>query len=256
MERGVCGDWHSHPTHDDETVMSGAPGHPPRYHLGMGTIQPHRSPELLAELKRASAFHDFVMKSFPDSITPADDRVNMLAAQTHLADDLFGSILYLISAGGPYDGGAFALVRPLVEVSVEAQWQFLCANDETFRRAYAGEDVDPGLPNMMDELDKYIGDPVFAGLRANVKVLHGFTHGGIEQLGRRFDAEGNLRATYTDKEKFEVLRVGAANFALLSSIFCQAAFGMHEMAASSAAIEAKYQELYGAGGCDVGAAVQ
>ena len=212
----------------------------------MGVVQPHRSLELLAELKRASEFHDFVMKNYPDTFTPADDRVNMLAMKTHLADDLYASILHLISAGGPYDGGAFALVRPLLEVCVEAQWQFSCATDEIFRRAYAGEDVDPGLPNMMDELDKRIGHPVFAGMRANVKVLHGFTHGGIEQLGRRADAEGNLRATYTDEEKCEAVRVSTEYISHLSSIFCQAAFGMHETAPRSAAIEAKYEELYGA----------
>jgi hypothetical protein len=212
----------------------------------MAIVQPHLSSELHTELERAGAFHKFVMKTFPGNFTVANDRVNMLAAKTHLADDLYGSILYLLSAGGAYDGGAFALVRPLVEASVEAQWQFFCASDETFKRAHAGEDVDPGLPNMMDELDKRIGDPVFAGLRANVKTLHGFTHGGLEQLGRRFDAEGNLRASYSDKAKFEAIRVSAAIFALLSSIFCQAASNLPEKDGRSAAIEGKYAELYGA----------
>jgi hypothetical protein len=211
----------------------------------MAILQPDLSPELRAELERAGAFHDFVMKTFPGTFTVADDRVNMLAAKTHLADDLYGSILYLLCAGGPYDGGAFALVRPLVEASVEAQWQFFCASDETFRRAYAGEDVDPGLPNMMDELDKKIGDSVFAGLRANVRTLHGFTHGGLEQLGRRFDAEGNLRANYSDQEKFEAIRASTATYALLSSVFCQAASGVPEKDGRAAAIEAKYAELYG-----------
>jgi hypothetical protein len=211
----------------------------------MAIVQPHLSPELRTELERAVAFDGFVRKTFPDTFIPADDRVTMLAAKTHLSDDLYGSIIYLLSAGGPYDGAAFALVRPLVEASVEAQWQFFCASDETFKRAYAGEDVDPGLPNMMQELDKHIDDPVFAGLRGNVKTLHGFTHGGLEQLGRRFDAEGNLRATYSDKEKFEAVRVSTATFALLSSVFCQAVCGVTKKDARSAAIEAKYGELYG-----------
>jgi len=211
----------------------------------MATIQPHLSPELRAELERAHSFHTFATQTFPDAFTVASDRVNMLAAKTHLADDLYGSILYLLGAGGPYDGGAFALLRPLIEASVEAQWQFFCASDETFRRAYAGEDVDPGLPNMMDELDKEIGDSVFAGLRANVKVLHGFTHGGIEQLGRRFDTEGNLHANYSDGEKVEAIRVSTSTFALISSIFCQASSSAAQKDARSAAIEAKFADLYG-----------
>ncbi|MGH9656046.1 MAG: DUF6988 family protein [Bryobacteraceae bacterium] len=211
----------------------------------MAIVQPRLSPELRSGLERAGAFHEFVKKTFPNTFTVANDRINLLAAKTHLADDLYGSVLYLFSAGGSCDGGAFALVRPLVEVSVEAQWQFFCASDETFRRAYAGEDVDPGLPNMMDEIDKRIGDLVFAGLRANVKTLHGFTHGGLEQLGRRFDAEGNLRANYSDEEKFGAIRVSTATFALLSSVFCKAVSGVPEKDDRSAAIQAKYAELYG-----------
>jgi hypothetical protein len=212
----------------------------------MAIIEPYLSSELEAELQRAGTFHEFVMKTFPSTFTAATDRVTMLAVKTHLADDLYGSILYLLRAGRPYDGGAFALLRPLLEVSVEAQWQFFCASDETFRRAYAGEDVDPGLPNMMCEVDRISGGSVFAALRANVKTLHGFTHGGSEQLGRRFDSEGNLRANYSDEDKFEAIRVGTETYARLSSIFCQAASGVSEKDGRSEAIEAKYAELYGA----------
>lgn len=167
-------------------------------------------------------------KTFPDTFTVTNDRLNLLAAKTHLADDLYGSILHLLAAGGACDGGAFALIRPLVEISVEGQWQFFCASEDTFRRPYAGEDVDPGLPNMMDDPDKKIGDSLFAGSRTNVKTLHGFTHGGIEQLGRRFDAEGNLRANYSDAEKSEAIRASAAMIAVLASAFCQAASGNTE----------------------------
>jgi hypothetical protein len=147
-------------------------------------------------------------------------------------------------ARNPYDGGAFALVRPLVEASVEGLWQFYCASEETFRRAYAGEDVDPGLPNMMDELDKHLGERVFGGLRTNVKTLHGFTHGGIEQLGRRFDNEGNLHPNYSDQEKRTAIQVASATYVLLSSIFCKEASDSPSIDERSTAIETRYTELY------------
>jgi hypothetical protein len=51
---------------------------------------------------------------------------------------------------------------------------------------------------------------------------------------------------YSDEEKFEAIRVGTATYALLSSIFCQAASGVSEKDGRSEAIEAKYAELYGA----------
>lgn len=215
------------------------------YRLHITTTQPYLGHELRPELERAGTFHNFVRKAFPKTFTVVNDRVNMLAAKTHLADDLYGSILYLFSAGGSYDGGAFALVRPLLEASVEGQWQFFCAEDETFRRAYAGEDVDPGLPNMMGELDRIAGYPVFADLRAKFRTLHGFTHGGLEQLGCRFDAEGNLRANYPDQLKSEAIRISTSTYALLGSVFCQAASGSPEKDMSSAAIEEQYSELYG-----------
>lgn len=97
----------------------------------------------------------------------------------------------------------------------------------------------------MDALDKYIGDSVFGGLKANVQTLHGFTHGGIEQLGRRFDLEGNLGANYPDNEKIEAVRVATATYVLLSSVFCKAASGIPDKDERSTAIEARYAELYG-----------
>jgi hypothetical protein len=41
----------------------------------------------------------------------------------------------------------------------------------------------------------------FAAIAPHIAALHGYTHGGLEQLGRRFDAVGNVRPTYADGAK-------------------------------------------------------
>jgi hypothetical protein len=64
----------------------------------MAIIEPRLSAELHSELNRAHLLHTFVMEAFPSTFMPASDRVTLLAAKTHLADDLYGSILYLLSA--------------------------------------------------------------------------------------------------------------------------------------------------------------
>lgn len=52
------------------------------YRFDMAIMLPNLSPELLTELDRAGSLHAFVMKTFPGTFMPENDRVNMLAAKT------------------------------------------------------------------------------------------------------------------------------------------------------------------------------
>ncbi len=99
---------------------------------------------------------------------------------------------------------------------------------------------------MMEAIDKVSGADFFAGMKGNVKVMHGFTHGGREQLGRRFDAEGNLRANYSDDEKKEVVRATTATFVLLTSIFHKVLLDDPTQDIQTAVLNEKFVELYGA----------
>lgn len=213
----------------------------------MAIIEPHLSPEFLAELDRAAALRIFCAQTFPDTIIPKTDRVSLFAAKTHLIFDLFGGLLHLFHAGGIFDGAAMALVRPIVENGVSAQWLQFCARDETFAKAYLGEEYSPGLSNMMDGVDRFIGEPVHAHLKSGIQAMHEFTHGGLAQVARRFDAAGDLRSTYTDGEKTEAVRATGALFALVSSLFCRLVSTNINPTndARAVAIEAEYVELYG-----------
>ena len=45
--------------------------------------------------------------------------------------------------------------------------------------------------HMADEIEKKVNaDGLFATIKPYINTLHGYTHGGMEQLGRRFNATG------------------------------------------------------------------
>jgi len=87
---------------------------------------------MVAVVAKAQAVHEAIrssMPEFPMAVTNYDVRRGQLFATSfHLNHDLHGSIIRLISAGGSCDGGAFALLRPLVESFVKGMWLFYCAS--------------------------------------------------------------------------------------------------------------------------------
>jgi len=102
---------------------------------------------------------------------------------------------------------------------------------------------------MADAIDKALPttDGLFQALKLFIAALHGYTHGGLEQLGRRFDAEGNVCATYTDGERFEVVNATTAYLVMFAVAWCQIYTGGDPVSEPrSAAIMQHYSETYGA----------
>jgi hypothetical protein len=84
-------------------------------------------------------------------------------------------------------------------------------------------------------------------LKPFVTSLHGYTHGGLEQLGRRFDDEGNIRANYEDGAKIEVINATTSYLVMLAVAWCQIVEGgQPDKEPRSAVIMARYNELFGA----------
>jgi hypothetical protein len=63
----------------------------------------------------------------------------------------------------------------------------------------------------------------FLTISPYIKALHGYTHGGLEQLGRRFNADGNIQSNYSDEEKIEAVKATTAHLAALAIAWCQIA---------------------------------
>lgn len=183
---------------------------------------PEISKKLHSEIYKAEQMHDFVMHTMPDKFVGDTDQKLLVAAILSLTAEHHGAILYLLKSGR-FDGSAFALVRPLVDAAYRAHWLYSCAKPEIIARIKKGEDVYPGLINMATEIEKKVNaDGMFASIAPYINTLHGYTHGGLEQLGRRFDATGlEVRPNYSDGEKVEVVNATTAHLTALAIAWCQ-----------------------------------
>lgn len=81
---------------------------------------------------------------------------------------------------------------------------------------------------MANEVDKHMSytGGLFTALKPYVKTLHGYTHGGLEQLGRRFDASGNVQPNYDAGERLEVIDSVTAYLVKLAVAWCQIVDGV------------------------------
>lgn len=213
----------------------------------MPTYRPEVSKEILERIGVAETMHDFVLATVPDKLILDTDQKVIIVALFSLTIEHHGAILYLLSSGR-FDGSAFALTRPLIDAVYRAFWVHSCAEPKHLEAIRRGGFQYPPLPNMADEVEKcmsYTGG-LFTTIKPFITGLHGYTHGGLEQLGRRFDEHGNIRAAYKDGEKLEVINSTTAYLVMFAVAWCQIVAGAQpDQEPQSAAIMTRYGELFG-----------
>jgi hypothetical protein len=201
---------------------------------------------VLDRIVTAEAMHNFVLEAVPCEFTTETDEKTVIVAFFSLVVEHHGAILTLLKTGR-FNGSAFALVRPLVDAVYRAFWVHFCAKPEHIAAIRNGDSPYPGLPNMADEVEKkmdYTGG-LFTALTPHIKSLHGYTHGGLEQLGRRFDASGNVQPNYATGERLEVVDSTTAYLVMLAVAWCQIVDGGPPANEKrSASIMARYNELF------------
>ena len=178
---------------------------------------------LLNEIQRAEVIHDFILKTIPDRIIADTEEKILVVSLFSLALEHHRAILHLFKAG-PFDGSALALVRPLIDAAYRAHWIYSCATPEIIRRISEGRDeIYPRWPNLALEVEKRIGTGgYFAAIVPHIHTLHGYTHGGIEQLARRYDTpDGDVKPSYPDAIKIESVKVITAHLTALAIAYCQ-----------------------------------
>jgi hypothetical protein len=215
--------------------------------LPMPVYEPIVSKELLTQIDCAEKLHNFVLSNVPDRLLLDTDEKTVLVALFSLAIEHHGAILHLLKSGR-FDGSAMALTRPLIDCVYRALWLHSSGKPDHFASVRVGGSPYPGLPNMADAIDKTLPatDGIFQVLKPFITALHGHTHGGLEQLGRRFDGEGNVRATYTDGERIEVDSATTAYLVMFAVAWCQIyAGGDPKSEPRSAAIMRHHGEAYG-----------
>jgi hypothetical protein len=200
---------------------------------------------LKSELHRAMEMNTFVVRNVPDSFKGDSDEKILVGGYFSLILEHHGAILYLLQSGR-FDGSALALVRPLIDAAYRAHWVYSSASPENVAKLRNGEKCDPGLINMAEAVEKNINaGGFFLTITPYINALHGYTHGGLEQLGRRFDAAGDIRPTYSDGEKTEAIRATTAHLIALAIAWCHIASGDNTPDNSNAkAISDEYQKLY------------
>jgi hypothetical protein len=216
--------------------------------LPMPVYQPTLSKELHSQIDRAEEMHNFLLANVPDRLVLDTDEKTVLVALFSLTIEHHGAILHLLKSGR-FDGSAMTLTRPLIDCVYRALWLHCSGKHEHFVSVRAGGSPYPGLPNMADAIDKGLPatDGLFQALKPFITALHGHTHGGLEQLGRRFDGEGNVRATYVDGERFEVVNATTAYLVMFAVAWCQIYAGGDPVSEPrSAAIMQHYSETFGA----------
>jgi len=212
----------------------------------MPTYTPTVSKEVLSRIEIAEEMHNYVLGTVPQELLLDTDQKTIIVALFSLVVEHHGAILTLLRTGR-FDGSAFALVRPLIDAMYRAFWVHFCAAPHHLEAIRKGESPYPPLPNMADEVEKlmnYTGG-LFTIIKPFIKSLHGYTHGGLEQLGRRFDAEGNIKATYDDGAKIEVVSSTTSFVVMLAVAWCQIVDGKQpEQEPRSEALMARYNELF------------
>jgi hypothetical protein len=170
------------------------------------------------EIDRSSVFgqklEDLVVSK--GSVTlQAGARDKLLLAHWSLALDLDKSILTLMQ--NKFYGGAFALLRPIVEAEVRAHVVLMGSDDDVTKIREdryitnfktIGAEIDTAF-NLGGFFDGFLN-----GARG---ALHSFTHSGLSQLGRRF--KGNdLEAHYDDDEIIEVIRTSSTAVFMVTNL--------------------------------------
>jgi hypothetical protein len=145
----------------------------------------------------------------------AGDREKLLLAYWSLSFDYQKSIIALMVH--QFYGGAFALLRPLIEAEVRAFVVLMGSDDEislikndkymvNFKTIGASIDAAFDLKGYFDGM-----------LNGAKGALHSFTHSGLSQLGRRFNGD-DLEAHYVDEEIIEVIRTSCTAAFLVTNL--------------------------------------
>jgi hypothetical protein len=138
-------------------------------------------------------------------------------------------------------GSAFALFRPMVEAGYRGLFAAFIATPPQVEQIKNGKEPYPRFNDLAKLLDDtFKTDGLFIQFAHDAwSALNGYAHGGLEQLTKRIDSDGNIGAHFEAEEILHLLRSSTSLLIRISIPFLQA---MQPEAASR--VSAKYLELY------------
>jgi len=149
-------------------------------------------------LRYNASGHEFIRSLLAGTQFPSSPRNDLVYAYVALVLEHQNAIVSLIRLN--LVGSALALLRPQVETAFRGLWANLIACDEQITAiGQRGEEPFPPFRKMVEELDtRYDAGGWLLGFADDWKTLNGFTHSGLEQLGRRFKSSGDIASNYEE----------------------------------------------------------
>ena len=192
---------------------------------------PIASTAVKAEAERAALMNSFIAATLPSSFTEDEDHMlSTVGLHLSIVHEHQGAIAYLV-ANGQFDGSALALLRPLAEAAARAHWLYACGKKNDIARVRAGKKlkmirqgkkVDLTFKEMAEQAENQLRTGgLISSVVPFIPTLHELTHGGLAQLIRNVDAEGNIRPNYSEDDRIKALGSATAQLTVLAIAYCQ-----------------------------------
>lgn len=117
-------------------------------------------------------------------------------------------------------GSASARVRPIVEGAFRGLWINLPATDAELKKFNEKDEIDLGFGAIAKALDNAYGmGDFFQDFKTRAwNALNSFTHGGMQQIGRRF-VKHEVENNYSEEEIYEMTTIVTTMVVILTSFF-------------------------------------
>jgi hypothetical protein len=142
---------------------------------------------------------------------PSDDRSALFASFLSIAVSHHEAIMILV-CHDRLIGSAFALLRPLVETAYRGLFVYFQATSEQVEKIKKGGEPYPKFNDLAASLDTlFETDGLFIQYAGDAwKTMNGYTHSGLEQLGRRINADRMLGAHFESAEIENLLQISTS----------------------------------------------
>jgi hypothetical protein len=179
-------------------------------------------------LDNASRFMDKVDLRMNGIVVEGTYRSRLFNGFLHLSLEHFGSIILLVRSG--MVGSAAALIRPQYEALIRGLYFQDCASDDKVESFINGKDP-ISLYKMIEALENSFAvenNPLTSIYKGLKNRMHSFTHGGFEQIEKRFSNE-ELVNSFQDQETVELIQLSNI-LAIYSATLASAVAGKDDLA--------------------------
>jgi len=179
-------------------------------------------------LDNASRFMDKIDSRMNGIVVEGTFRSRLFNGFLHLSLEHFGSIILLVRNG--MVGSAAALIRPQYEALIRGLYFQDCASDSKVESFINGKDP-ISLYKMVESLENSFAvennplSSIYEGLKNR---MHSFTHGGFEQIERRFTNE-ELVNSFPEEEIIKMIQLSKI-LAIYSATLASSAAGKDDLA--------------------------